>query len=86
MAEIEAENKKLISEYKELQRQDILCCDDKQWFTEVEEEIIKKRRPKIVEKQLIGRKHWNEDFTDEGTGETVTIERSQVVRINGEWL
>ena len=86
MAEIEAENKRLIAEYNELQKKDILCCDDKQWFTEVEEDVILKRRPKITEKRLIGRKHWVEGFKDEGTGEVVTIERSEVVRVNGEWL
>lgn len=86
MAEIKAENKKLIIEYNELQKKDILFCDDQQWFTEVEEEVILKRRPKVTETRLVGRKHWKEDFTDEGTGEIFTIERSRVVRVNGEWV
>ena len=76
---------KLKTEIIELRKETILLCDDKQWFTEEEEEHIIKKRPKIIEKFLVGKRHWKEDFKDEDTGEVVTIERCEVVRVNGEW-
>lgn len=76
---------KLKTEIIELRKETILLCDDKQWFTEEEEEHIIKKRPKIIEKFFVGKRHWKEDFKDEDTGEVVTIERCEVVRVNGEW-
>lgn len=67
-----------------------LLSDDKQWFTEEEEEVIISKRPKKTEKQLIGRIHWRECFKDEDNPEDesqwVWIDRSKVVRVDGEWI
>jgi hypothetical protein len=69
-----------------LKKQGLLLCDKHQWFTEKKEDVQISKRPKKFEKKLIGRIHWNENFTDEATGEVITIERSELVRVNGEWL
>lgn len=76
---------KLQSEIQELRKETLMLCDERQWFTEEEEEIIVKKRPKIIDKVLVGKIRWKEDFKDEETGEVVTVERAQVVRVNGEW-
>jgi hypothetical protein len=78
--------KALYAKMKDLEREDLLLCDDEQWFTEQEEDVVVKRRPRIVEKKLIGRIHWKEDFKDEDTGEVITIDRCETVRVNGEWV
>lgn len=74
--------KALKLENEEIGKQLILLCDDKQWFTE-KLELVKVARKK--EKMLVGRRHWKEDFKDESTGEIVTIERSEVVSIDGRF-
>lgn len=77
----------LKKENLELWKQEYLLCDGDQWFTEQEEEDPHAdKRKKIKPKNLIGRRHWNEDFTDDSSGEVITIERSEVVRVNGVWL
>lgn len=47
------------------------------------------KRPKKTETLLVGRIHWNEFFKNGGypddESKGVWIERSQVVRVNGEW-
>lgn len=35
---------------------------------------------------MMGMICWNEDFVDEDTNEVITIERHEVVKINGEWV
>lgn len=69
----------------ELRKEALLLSDEEQWFTEKEEEFVVSRRPKVTEKQLVGRIHWNEEFKDEDTGKSIFIERSEVVRIDGVW-
>ncbi len=59
-----------------------LLCDDKKTYVEKEEERGKGKN-KIT--QLTGRIKWIQVFEDADTGEKVPIERSEVVRINGEW-
>lgn len=92
---LEAKKLKNFDKIEELKRQNIeltkeslLLCDDKQWFTEKEEKHVVSKRPKKTETFLIGRIHWMETFKDEdkpdGSGD-IEIERSQVVRVNGEW-
>jgi len=81
-----AKIEKLKQEVIDLRKEDMLCCDKKQWFTEQEEEVLICGRPKKYETKLIGRIHWNEDFVDEDDGRVVTIERRQTVRVNGDWL
>lgn len=83
-AKIEALKKENI----ELAIQYILLCDDKQRFEEKIESHPKRkyeRKPNWLDGKLVGRIFWNEDFKDEDTGEVVTIERQQVVRVDGEW-
>lgn len=57
-------------------------CDDKQRYTE---QIESRGRGKDKHDIIVGRIHWKEDFTDEDTGEIITIERSQAVRIGDTW-
>lgn len=78
--------KSLKLEIIELQKEACLLSDKEQWFTERTEECIVSRRPKKTEKVLIGRIHWKENFKDDDTDDVITIERSMVVRKNGEWI
>ncbi len=93
---LEAKKQKNFDKIEELKRQNIeltkeslLLCDKKQWFTEENEEREVSKRPKKVETFLLGKIHWKETFKDEdkpdGSGD-VEIERSQIVRVNGEWV
>jgi hypothetical protein len=68
-----------------LKKENLLLCDETQRFEEAEEEVIISRRPKKTEKRLIGRIHWKEEFKDESNGQSIWIERSRVVRVNGVW-
>jgi len=85
-----ASKKQTIQQFKtdiiQLERQALLMSDEEQWFTEENEMVTEKdgRKKNRVER-LIGRVHWNENFKDESTGEVITIERSQVVRVDGNW-
>lgn len=83
------QKRELIAEIKSeiiaLIKENLLLCDETQRFEETEEEVIISRRPKKTERLLIGRIHWKEEFMDESTGQSIWIERSQVVRINGVW-
>jgi len=36
--------------------------------------------------KLVGRIYYNQEFKDEDTGEIITIKRTDVVRVNGEWV
>lgn len=89
--EIAAKKKQIdgiIHEIIELQKESLLLCDEEQWFREkVEQHPRQKyqRKDYWLHNKLVGRVHWNEDFKDEDTGEVITIERSQVVRVEGEW-
>ena len=76
----------LESEWKELEKESLFLSDETQWYREVLEDVIIKKRPKIVEKIVVGRIYWNENFTDESTGEVITIERCKPVRVGGKWL
>ena len=76
----------LKKENHELAIQDILLCDEKQRFEEKIESQPKskhQRKPNWLDGKLVGRIFWNEDFKDESTGEVVTIERREVVRVDG---
>ena len=76
---------KLTKEIVELTKEDMLLCDKQQWYTEETREYVISKRPKKTEHRLYGWIHWNEDFKDDDTGNVITIERSEVVRINGVW-
>lgn len=77
--------KQLKTEITELRKESILLSDKHQQFTEKEEEVLICGRPKKYETKLIGRIHWKDDFVDEDTGDVITIDRTQIVRVNGEW-
>ena len=78
--------KKLELENIELKKQDILTSDKWQQYFEIEKDVVVSKRPKVIEKQLHGLIKWKEDFIDEDNGEIFSIERKQLVRVNGEWL
>lgn len=82
--------KETIKQYKseiiELERELLMMSDSEQWYSENMTTVIEKDgRKKNKVERLIGRVHWNEDFKDESTGEIITIERSQVVKVDGKW-
>jgi len=80
--------KKIRFEIFELQQQEILLSDETQRFEEKIESHPKRkyeRKPNWLDGKLVGRIFWKENFKDESTGEVVTIEREQVVRVDGEW-
>ena len=73
----------------ELAKQAILLSDEVQQFTEEIEAHPKskyQRKPNYLDGKLVGRIHWKESFKDEDTGKSIEIERSQIVRIDGEWV
>jgi hypothetical protein len=72
----------------ELAKQDALLCDEKQWFTEEVESHPRRpyqRKPHCLDGKLVGRIHWKESVKDEDTGESFELERSEIVRVDGEW-
>lgn len=73
-------------EIQELVRQDLLLCDDDQQFVEKMEKVVVSKRPFVEEERLIGRIYWDEYFTDDDTGEKITINRCQTVRVDGIWV
>lgn len=75
--------KLLRDEIIELRKKAYLLSDKEQWFTEKEETI---GRGKNAVTRLVGRIHWRESFTDDDTGKIIRFERSEAVRINGEWI
>lgn len=76
---------KLKSEIVELNKQNFLLSDKQQQFVEENEEVLICGRPKKYETKLIGRVNWKQKFED-GDGGFVMIDRSLVVRVNGEWV
>ncbi len=66
----------------QLRKQSLLLCDKEQWF---KEETRTVGRGKKKRDERIGYISWNEDFKDESTGDVVTIERSEIVMIDGIW-
>lgn len=87
IAELQEQRKALQERAVQLNRENILLSDDEQWFTETEEtwtRRVGRKREKYT--RLVGRINWKEDFTDEDTGEKLSINRSEVVRVDGEWV
>ena len=80
--------KKLQDENLRLKRESVLLSDKTQQFTEEVESVKVREGGKLVKKDwLIGRIHWKEKFIDQGDpkGKGVIVERSRVVRVNGNW-
>jgi uncharacterized protein YchJ len=90
-SEIQANLKKIIQirlDVIELRKKQCLICDEKQWFREQVESHPKSRWQRLENElngKLIGRIYWNESFQDQDTKKIVSIERSEIVRIDGEW-
>lgn len=78
--------KAIEQDIKELFIKNILLCDEDYWYEEKEEEYFISKRPKVQGKRLVGRQCWKEDFIDEDTGEIVSIQKSRVYKVDGEWL
>lgn len=71
----------------EFLKADYLLSDEKQWFTEeIEKYTERVNRKKVHGERLVGRIHFTQHFIDESTGISIPIERTQIVRINGEWV
>jgi hypothetical protein len=84
--EINEQIKALTLERLGLEREALLLCDDEQRYSEKYEMVTVNNNGKKVKQQwLIGRIHWKEDFGDASTGQMIQIERSQVVKVNGNW-
>lgn len=77
--------RQLYDEIRELRIDNLKFCDENQWYIEKEEEQIIKKRPKTIEKSLIGRVYWKEDFKDESSDDVVTVERNMIVRKDRFW-
>jgi len=74
----------LNEQHIEIKKQLLLLSDDKQQYSEKLEVY---GRGKNKKEYLIGRIHWKEDFVDEDNPKNVvTVDRSRIVRENGEWL
>lgn len=93
---LEAKRKSNFDKIEDLKKQNIelskelyLLSDKKQWFIEKEEEHTISKRPKKTETFLVGRIFWKEYFEDgsypNDKSKGIWIERSKIVRINGEW-
>lgn len=67
----------------ELLRKSYLLCDKKQQYKEQMETLGKGKNKETV---LVGRIHWMQTFTDQSTGKKFKLERSQMVKRNGEWI
>ena len=73
----------------ELAKQAILLSDNEQQFKEEIEfhpRLKYQRTDNYLDGKLVGRIYWKEEFKDESTGESIFIDRTKIVRINGEWL
>jgi FtsZ-binding cell division protein ZapB len=73
-------------ENTELRKESYLLNDEEQQYFEVKEDVIIKKRPRIVESQIRGYITWKETFMDEDTKEELVINRRMLVRINGRWI
>jgi len=73
----------------ELTKQAILLSDEEQQFTEEIESHPRakyQREDNYLDGKLVGRIHWIEQFKDEADGTFINVNRSRLVRINGEWV
>ncbi len=81
--------KQLEERNEQLYQNSLLLCDEKQRFEEKIESHPKvkwQRKPNWLDGKLVGRVYWNQNIEDDDTGEVVTIERSRIVRVDGEWI
>ncbi|SEA59360.1 hypothetical protein SAMN05192529_13139 [Arachidicoccus rhizosphaerae] len=83
IADLQAENLELL-------KAALMTSDETQWYTEMEEHYKEypnndRRRTAINKKRMVGRVNWVENFRDEDTGKLIPVDRSRIVKINGEW-
>jgi len=83
---IENQISELETQWSDIKKEWYLMTDEERWYTEAEEVITVKRRPKQTVIRLIGRTNWKEKFTDDSTGEFVWIDRNMVIKQDGEWI
>ena len=76
----------LENEISLLKIQEVQISDKYQIYVECIEDVITSRRPKVIEKMLIGKILWKEDFLDEDTGQVISIDRSSTVRRDDVWF
>ena len=75
-------------EIVDIRKETLLLSDEVQQFTEeIESHPRQKyeRKDNWLDGKLIGRIHWKEGIKDEDTGEIITINRNQIVRVDGDW-
>jgi hypothetical protein len=80
---------KIRSEITELYRESRLLSDEVCWFTEEIEHHPKhkyQRNENWLDGKLVGRVHWIMKVPVVDEGRELEIERSNIVRLNGEWL
>ncbi|ASK29709.1 hypothetical protein CEY12_06145 [Chryseobacterium sp. T16E-39] len=75
--------KSINQQNRDLFLQSLLITDQEQQYSETYIEI---GRGKSKESVLMGKITWKENCIDEDTGEVITIERSQFVKRNGDWI
>lgn len=63
----------------------LTICDLEQQYEERLETHKGARGEKEFVENLTGRIFWLEQFTDGSTGETISIQRTKIVKINGAW-
>lgn len=73
------------AQIRQLEKDDLMLCDETQRYEEKYEEVIVSKRPKVTKKVLVGRIYWDESFKDMDTDKSITIQRSMVVKIDNEW-
>ena len=66
----------------QLRREDCLLNDETQRY---EEKIAHYGRGKTKHSVLEGRIYWTQRFKDTDTGGSIAVERSRVVKVDGEW-
>ncbi len=80
------EIERLQKENEQLSFDNMLYCDEHQWYTEGVEQVPHgDRRKKQKVEVKIGRHHWIEDFKDDATDQIVSIERMEVIKVNDVW-
>ena len=87
------ENQNKIDDLKkeiiELKRQQIMLSDETQRYEEKIESHPKskyQRKPHYLDGKLVGRIFYKEEFIDEDTKEVIVINRSDVVKVDGNWI
>ena len=76
---------KLKNQIVDLERSFMMTSNRNQTYVEQVEDVLTSGRPKVYEKKLVGRLNWKQRFKDEDTGQVIVIDRSTVVKVDGEF-